>query len=128
MTVDYTAVAGVIDVQCPQGATFSMLATLLDESGLIDLTPYSALMQIRTTTTLSGGTAPPLVYSLSTADGQLQLGGTAGTVFVTISAANTYLIPPATYAYDLFIYDGYGYQAKMITGLFYVTPSVTFIS
>lgn len=124
MTAVYQSSAAALNIQCDQGASFSLSATCYDDAGLINLTGYSALMQIRNSPTYNGGVTPTVVYSLSTADGQITLGGAAGTIQLAISAANTASLPDGEYSYDLFIIQG-SFQAKMFGGLFTVNPRVT---
>lgn len=76
--------AAVHNITVEQGATFVVEFVVLDENDdPVDLTPYSARMQIRPE--VSSGT----VLANLTSPGDIQLGGTAGTVIVTISAATT---------------------------------------
>ena len=131
MTAVYQSSAAALNIQCDQGASFSLSATCYDDTGLLDLTNYSALMQIRNSPTYNGGVTPTVVYSLSTTDGQITLGGTAGTITLNITATNTASLPDGEYSYDLFIYQsgsyGGSYQTKMFGGLFTVNPRVTVV-
>lgn len=124
MTATYVSPAAELNIQCDQGATFSLIATCSNETGLMDLSGYTAQMQLRTSPTFNGGVTPSIVYSLTTSDGQITLGGTAGTITLDITAANTATIPAGEYCYDLFILSG-AVAAKMLTGLFTVLPRVT---
>ena len=69
-----------------QGATFGQTLTLKDSSDtLINLTGYtSAEMDLRETPESSSE-----VITLTTANNRIALGGSAGTVTLTISAADT---------------------------------------
>ena len=81
-------------------------------------------MQIRNSPTYNAGATPDIIYSLSTSDGQITLGGAAGTINLYISYGNTDSIPDGAYSYDLFITTE-GFQAKMFGGIFTVLPRVT---
>lgn len=68
-----------------QGATFSEPVTLYDaNSALIDLTGYSARLQARRD--ITDATA---VFTLSSTDGSIVLGGAAGTITLKLTAATT---------------------------------------
>ena len=124
MTAVYLSPAAALNIQCDQGATFQLQATCKDDAGLLNLTGYSAYMQLRNSATYNAGVTPPVVYSLTTSNGQITLGGTAGTINLYISYLNTDTIPDGAYSYDLFITTT-GFQAKMFGGTFTVNPRVT---
>lgn len=75
---------GNYDFKIYQGATFSRVITWKDESGaLVDLTGYSARMQIRKK--IDGDS----IIELTTSNGRITLGGAAGTITLNISATDT---------------------------------------
>jgi hypothetical protein len=124
VTTVYQSSAAALNIECDQGGTFQLQATCSDDAGLINLTGYSAYMQLRNSPTYNAGVSPTVVYSLSTSDGQITLGGAAGTINLYISYTNTATIPDGAYSYDLFITTT-GFQAKMFGGVFTVLPRVT---
>lgn len=104
---------------CPQGSTFSRTLTYEIDNTPVNLTGYSARMQVRvdyaTTTTL---------VSLTSGSG-ITLGGSAGTITFTITAAASALLPPGSWVYDLELVSGGGEVTRLIQGEFVVTPEVT---
>tara|TARA_R110001599_G_scaffold89005_1_gene236073 strand:- start:399 stop:749 length:351 start_codon:yes stop_codon:yes gene_type:complete len=86
-----------------QGATFSQVLTLKDSSGsLINLTGYaSAEMDLRKNPESSAA-----VVTLTTGNSGITLGGTAGTVTLTISAADTADLTAGDGVYDLELVSG----------------------
>lgn len=128
--------------RCEQGATFSrqftIYANLTDAekygiandtltnsqetaiaAKLRNLTGSTARMHIRST--IDAGST---LATLTTENGGLTLGGTAGTVAITISATATAAYTPATYWYDLEIITGSTVE-RLLQGRFEVDPEVT---
>jgi|TARA_R100000149_G_C5880899_1_gene146043 hypothetical protein len=100
-----------------QGATFGQTLTLKDSSdALVNLTGYSsAEMDLRdnpesSTTTLT----------LTTANGRIALGGSAGTVTLTISASDTASMSVGDGYYDLEIVNSAGAVFRILEGTFSV--------
>lgn len=76
---------GEYDITITQGITYTKSFTYRDSNGdPIDLTPYTAQMQIRCSI---GSTT--LVQELTTENGGITLGGALGTVALLISATDT---------------------------------------
>lgn len=86
-----------------QGATFSHIMTLKDSSNaVIDLTGYSAgQMDLR-----ENPEAASAVITLTVANGRIALGGSAGTVTLTISATDTGALTAGDGVYDLELTSG----------------------
>jgi hypothetical protein len=105
-----------------QGATFTLNATWQAADGTpVDLTGYSARMQARQT--YASTTA---VLNLTNAGGNITLGGTAGTVVVTVSAtATAALTAPWSGVYDLELASAGGVVTRLLEGSLRVTPEVT---
>jgi len=104
---------------CEQGATFTFNFTIKTSDTAWNLTGYTATMTIRpfigsTTTTVSA----------TNANGKIVLGGTAGTVAVTLSAATTAAIDAGQYVYDFILNSG-TVVTRLLEGKFVVTASVT---
>jgi hypothetical protein len=86
-----TVTPATINFHLYQYATFSESTVLKDSDGNpIDLTGYSAFMQIR-----RDRDDPTALYTLTTDDGSIVLGGVNGTVAFSLPAADT---TPATVA------------------------------
>ena len=117
--------AGTYDITCEQGATFSRVLTWTDTGGsLVDLTGYSARMQVRKTAEESA-----IAVSLSstgTSTG-IALGGVAGTITLLIPAASTAAIPARSYVYDLELVSGApsSVVTRLVKGAFVVDAEVT---
>ncbi len=89
--------AGLYDLYIEQGATFTKIITWKDSAGdPIDLTGFVARMQIRQTISASA-----VLYSATTENGGITLGGAAGTITITFPAADTAAFSFVTGVYDL---------------------------
>ena len=88
---------GNYDLTIYQGATFSQTLTWKDASNmLVNLTGYTARMMARTAVSA----ASPFI-TLTTENGGITLGGTAGSVTLNMTAAATSAITEALGVYDL---------------------------
>jgi chitodextrinase len=93
--------ASQYDIVIDRGSTFLLTFTYATSAGVpIDLTGYTARMQIRKKA------SAPVIMELNTANGRIVLGGTAGTVTLTLSAAETTTLPAGQYQYDLNLITG----------------------
>ena len=122
------------DIIIEQGVDFSLLLTWESPAGSpVDLTSYTAALQIRSA---YGG--QPEILALAQGSG-ITLGGTAGTVTVAITAAQTGAIEAPNYAslttyagepayrlgvYDLVLTSGVGQVRRFIYGTVYLSPQV----
>lgn len=114
------APAGTYNMTCDQGATFDRTLTWKDASGnLVNLTGYTARMQVRTTYDAS-----TTVLSLTTENGGIVLGGALGTIRVIASATTTAALTPRTYVYDLEAVISTNVY-RLVGGTFTVRPEVT---
>lgn len=112
--------AGLYRVWCEQGATFNLFFTWKDSAGTpINLTGMTGRMQVR-----PSKTSNDLIFSFTTSNGRMSLGGVAGTVTVTATAADTETLDPAQYVYDLEIVNG-PVVYRVIEGSFTVDGEVT---
>lgn len=84
-----------LNLTCYQGATFDYQLTWNLAGTPVNLTTYSARMQVRQT---YDSTAVAL--SLTSGSG-ITLGGTAGTIFLEASATTTAGVASGQYVYDL---------------------------
>jgi hypothetical protein len=110
---------GLYNIDCPQGATWDRTFTATIDAAPINLTGYSAAMQVRDAA--DGATA---LVSLTSGAG-ITLGGAAGTIAVTISSTVTAAIVAGSYSYDLEITSGGGVVTRLLQGAFNVTAGVT---
>lgn len=115
--------AGKYDLAIDKGFGWTFDTTWNDSDGNpIDLTDWTASMKIRpnyadqTTVTY---------YSLSTTTGEIVLGGTEGTIAMTLTDAQTDTIPPGNAVYDLRMTNPSGVSTKLLWGIVTVWDEVT---
>lgn len=109
---------GIYDVTAYQGATFNLVATFSIGGTPVDLTNYSARLQIRSN--YSSNTA---IFSLSD-DSGITLGGNEGTIAIEISANDMAQVTAGRYVYDLELDSG-SEVIRLLEGTFRITPEVT---
>lgn len=98
-----------------QGATYSTSITLTDNNGdPIDLSLYSGAAQIRKHFTSSSYTA----FTVT-------LGGTNGTIALSLSANATANLAAGRYLYDVELTDGGGDVSRVFEGIVTVNPNIT---
>lgn len=113
---------GYLDLNCYQGANFDYTLTWQTGGTPVNLTNYSARMQVRES--YDAGTA---IVSLTSGTG-ITLGGTAGSIVIELSSAQTASLdgtPNKQYIYDLELVSGAGYVTRLVEGCFCVNPEVT---
>ena len=105
-----------------QGATFGKTLTLKDSSGaLVNLTGYSAAeMDLRYNADDSSE-----IITLTNSNSRIALGGSAGTVTLSISATDTGNLSVGDGVYDLKITSGSGDVFRILEGTFSVRGSVS---
>ena len=105
-----------------QGATFGQTLTLKDSSDtLINLTGYtSAEMDLRQTPESSSE-----VITLTTANNRITLGGSAGTVTLAISAADTANLTAGDGVFDLEIVDGSSRVFRILEGTYTIRRNIS---
>ena len=122
--------AGRYDIVLEQGATFDLPLRYEDSIGGVDLSGYSARMQVRE------APASPLLVEFNselTANGAIFLSGAAedredganGNLRVFMSASNSAALPRFAGRYDLEIEDISGYVIRLLEGQFRVEPEIT---
>lgn len=118
--------AGIYDLNVEQGATYTRVFTWTTGttgcSGTmtpVDLTGYSSKMQIR-----SNATSPTVLFEASTANGKIVLGGTLGTITLTIPAADSASWTFLTGVYDLELSIGMD-VTRLLQGKVAVSREVT---
>lgn len=116
-----TTTPGHYDFTIYQGATFSRVLTWRDENNdAINLSGYTARMQLRESTD-----AGDAFVSLTTENGGIALGGAAGTVTLTISAADTAAIGETAGVYDLELVSAGGVVTRLLEGEVLISREVT---
>jgi hypothetical protein len=109
---------GKYNITAYQGATFDVQATWSVDANPVDLTNFTAAMQVRRTFD-----AEDAVLSLSDGAG-ITLGGLAGTIAVSVDAATMAELDASEYVYDLELDSG-SEVTRLIQGTFTVKPEVT---
>jgi hypothetical protein len=109
---------GTYNITCPQGATWDRTFTVTVGGTALNLTGYTAAMQVRE----SAGAATALV-SLTNGSG-ITLGGTAGTIGVIVAATATAALSSGSYSYDIELNSG-STVTRLLEGAFNVTGNVT---
>ena len=110
---------GKYNMICPQGATFTQQLTYSIDGEPVDLTTYTARMQVR-----EKHTSKTTELNLTTENGGIQLGGDQGTINIYVSNEETSLITAKDYVYDLELVSS-SEVYRLLEGKFIVTPEVT---
>lgn len=97
-----------------QGATFSSIVTVYDGSNVFNLVGYTPYAQLRKSYYTS--TASNITVSVSDASN--------GKISLSMTAANTALLLPGRYVYDLVV-DNSETRIRVVEGIATVSPSVT---
>jgi hypothetical protein len=112
-----------------QGSTVHQVFTIKNSARkILDLTGYTARMQIRALDPTTRNTTDLLIaeYTTEDGDGSLTVNGPAGTVTLLISPTEMAEIIPDTYAYDVEVEsENAGDTTKIIQGRFIVRAEVT---
>jgi hypothetical protein len=111
---------GKYNFVCPQGATFSKELTWNIDDNPVDLTGYTARMQVR-----EKYTSTQKILDLTTENGGITLGGDEGTISIDVSALVSATIIPKTYVYDIELVSSGSIVTRLLEGQFVVTPEVT---
>ena len=108
--------ATVANIFIDQGSDYSNIITVAATNGqALDLSGYTVASQIRKSYTST--TAYPFTASVYNA--------AQGKVRITLTAAQSELIPPGRYLYDLEITSSAGAKRRVIEGIVTVTPQIT---
>lgn len=109
---------GTYNITAYQGATYKLSLSWTIDDTPVDLTNYSAAMQVRE----SVSSDEPLL-DLSSGNG-ITLGGTAGTIDIEVDADVMEATPAGRHVYDLELDSG-GEVTRLIQGAFTVQAEVT---
>ena len=115
------APAGIYNIIAYQGSTFTRQLTWEDSAGsAINLTGYTARMDVRTSIDAAGAAT----LSLTTANGRIVLGGTAGTIALSAEGTATAAVVAGDYVYDLELVSG-STITRLVQGTFTLRGEVT---
>jgi hypothetical protein len=109
---------GRYNITAYQGATYEMSMTWAIGGTAVNLTGYTAAMQVR-----ESPNSPTAVISLTSGSG-IALGGTAGTIDINIPFTTMGAIPAGQFVYDLELTQG-STVSRLIQGNFIVDAEVT---
>ena len=109
--------AAYLEISIEQGANLTSVVTVNDEQGdAVNLTTYSASSQLRKS--YYSSSANTLTATVT--------GNANGQITLTMTAANTALLTPGRYVYDLVITNSVdNSKTRVIEGTAIVLPSVT---
>jgi hypothetical protein len=111
---------GIYNVTCFQGADFDQQFVVSQGGTALNWTGYSARMQVR-----EAADATATLLSLSTGGSGIVLGGTAGTITVAITNAQSAAVNAGSYAYDLELVSNSSAVTRILQGSFNVVGNVT---
>lgn len=114
--------AGLYNIIADQGATLSRTVTWKDSAKrAINITGYTARMHVREAVESSS-----TILELTTENSRITLGGAAGTITLTVSAATMAGLTAGKYVYDLeLVAPVSGVVSRIIQGNFVIRPEVT---
>lgn len=115
-----TTTPGRYNMTCYQGATFSLAPVWKINGQVVNLTDYTAVMQVRTSPD-----DPTVLVELSTANGRITITGTSGLVSLSLNAATTAALDAGQYVYDLELTAPDSTVTRLLQGGFVVIPQVT---
>jgi hypothetical protein len=109
-----------LDLLIPQGATFSRVIRWKADNANVNLTGYTARMQLRTS-----AEAIATLEDLTTENGGITLGGTAGTITLSLTATETAALPATRAVYDLELISSGGVVTRLVEGVATITRNIT---
>lgn len=113
-------IAGIYNITCEQGSTFTRTFTIQNPDGTVyPLSGFKARMQIRRDVESS-----TTMFSATTENGCIQIEPTVGEIIVDLSATQTATLT-RNGVYDLEIYSDDGLVYKVVKGLFRIDKEVT---
>jgi hypothetical protein len=112
--------AGILDFTIEQGATFNLLLTWKINGTPVNLTGYTARLAARVDVEDT-----EVILSLTTSNGGITLGGSAGTIRLDQTAAQTTLLPAGTYVYDLELIAPNTTVTRLVQGELLISAEVT---
>lgn len=110
-----------VELTIKQGATWETQLEWEIDGDLVNLTGYSAKMQLRR----DYESAMPTIELTSGEGGAITLGGSLGTISIRLTATQTSNIPAGKYVFDLELTLLNGNTERLIEGTITVTREVT---
>lgn len=112
-------IPGKYNIVCPQGTTFSQDLTYSVDDVPVNLSGWTAEMQIR-----EKHTSATEVAVLTIANGGIEILG-GGVIRLYLAAAFTATLVAKEYVYDIELTTPLGVVSRILEGKFIVTPEVT---
>lgn len=113
--------AATYDLFIEQGATFVKTITWNDSaSDPVNLTGYTARMQFRSSVNSS-----TVLFSATSTDGRITLGGALGTIAIAFDADDTAAFTFVSAVYDLELESASGFVTRLLEGGVEVSKEVT---
>jgi hypothetical protein len=109
-----------LDLLIPQGATWSVVLRWKADDVNVNLTNYTARMQIR-----ASAEAVTTIEELTTANGGITLGGSAGTITLSLTDTETAALPATRAVYDLELVSAGGVVTRLVEGAVTITRNIT---
>ena len=110
---------GTLNLTMYQGASWDYTLTWTTNGTAVNLTNYTARMQVRET--YKTNTA---ILSFTSGTG-ITLGGTAGTILLEANPTTTAGVPSGQYVYDLELVSPAGAVTRLVEGTIICDPEVT---
>lgn len=108
--------AGYVELTLEQGANFNTVLDLKDAAGgILNLSGYSVAAQMRKS--YYSNTATSFTMTISDA--------AAGQITMAMNSANSAIVTPGRYVYDILLTSDSGVKTRIIEGIVTVLPSVT---
>lgn len=116
----------VHDLITDQGSTVHQVFGIKNSARrVIELTGYTARMQVRQWDVENRDPAPTVIAEYTTENGYLEINESAGSVTLLIPPADMAAYEPLSYVYDLEVESSDGEVTRIIQGKFIVRAEVT---
>lgn len=120
MAQDVVIASNDVNISVTLGDTLNLLMTYKADDVPVDITGWSANMQVKTT-----ATATTNILSLTTGNGRIILGDDAGTIQLLVDSTTMAALSVGKYVYDLELISGSGIKTTIIKGGFTINQDVT---
>ena len=114
--------AGSYDFTIYQGADWNITLTWIANGSVVDVTSYHAHLQARPSYASQSST---IFIDISDQTSGITLGGTAGTITLALTAAQTAALSFTQASYDLKLTSGSGAVTRLLQGSISLSPEVT---
>jgi hypothetical protein len=118
--------SNVYDLVVDQGATLQRVFAIKNSAKrTIELTDYTARMQVRSWDEASRDPVSEITAEYTTENGYLEIIGSAGQVSLLVPPGDIAIFEPKAYVYDVEVESPTGETTRIIQGKFIVRPEVT---